>query len=99
MQKCNVSPKGGRGVLPPPFPGLYPLMWSLECIKFFDLVNFVLFSYPFPVSFGGNTEMNFLAVLDCTSDLLVCVDSAIIQVSYASLPCSVVPRPSDWVRD
>ena len=32
----SVSRKGGREVLP--FLAYYPLMWSLECIKLFDLV-------------------------------------------------------------
>ena len=54
VTRAVFPPKGGRGVLPPPFfLANYPLMWSLECV--FDLVNFVLFFTPFPVSFVGKT--------------------------------------------
>ena len=47
VHQAVFSPKGGRGGAPPPFLVYYPLMWSLECIKFFDLF------IPPPVSFGG----------------------------------------------
>ena len=45
-------PKGVEGCSPGPFPGL--LSFDVV-IWLFDLVKFVLFSPPFPVSFGGNT--------------------------------------------
>ena len=42
---------GGGGVLLPHFLAYYPLMWSLECIKFFELGQFCTIFSPFPVSF------------------------------------------------
>ena len=47
------SPKEGTE-LPSCFPGLFPLMQSLECIKLFDVVIF-FGSFPPSVNFGGNT--------------------------------------------
>ena len=35
----NVSPKGGYWGAPPTFLALYPLIWSLECIKLFDVFH------------------------------------------------------------
>ena len=44
----NVSPKGGYWGAPPTFLALYPLMWSLECIKFFHIfISIALPPSPF----------------------------------------------------
>ncbi len=42
ISKVTDSPKGGVGVLPPPPPivAYFLLMWSLECIRPFDVVVF-----------------------------------------------------------
>ena len=56
MHQCFPQ-RGYRGT-PPTFLALYPLMWSLECIKFFDVFIFMALSpLPFPVNFGGNTSV------------------------------------------
>ena len=51
--KVTVKPLNTIGRLTPlPSPFSCPLMWSLECIKVFDLVNLYYFQPPFgPVSF------------------------------------------------
>ena len=78
MQKCSVSPKGCRGVhaLPPPFPGLCPLMWSLECIKLFDVLNF----HP-----------PFLSVLGKQNRLLLGIVILTIRIRAHSFQANLIP--------
>ena len=53
----SVSPKGGTRVLPPSFLTWFPLMWSLECLTCFDLMENYIFPPPFLFLLGGNTAI------------------------------------------
>ena len=66
-------------------------MWSLECIKFFDVV--IIVDLPFPVSIGGNTVIRILANSITITYVYVCFTMSAVPPFSATGNAYLYPTP------